>query len=379
MKSNPILLQPIMLAIVNILAVLPLSAQHNYFEHALTIQSSYGVDMVTPTNESGRNFLYGLQVSYDRGIANTDQEWVRVLNAKNISFGLLWHNMTHMRETVDNQDYPNGHAIGVLTTVDFQLLETGGVKFLFIPGLGLTYITETISTQPATSTVGSHLNISLAAKLGMEVPLSDRLSLLAGVNVLHYSNAGIKIPNGGINTLNGFVGLKTALNSKLLDNTHTTSKKTAFHHLPGGSAEIVVGMGRRGKYRSAGGFYRTGLYAGYNYHINQVIGFKAGLDMVYYHSVFDIDRFDETFQYYGSSYDNVRFGGGLGMDIAMGRFAVNGLLGRYIHYNSFHENINWYWTAGFRYYITRNIGFQTTLYMHRVQADFLNWGLVFKI
>lgn len=341
--------------------------------HALSIKPTYGLDMAN-TVGGNRNFLYGLHASYDRDLSASSQAWVNLLNAKGLSFGVLWHNMDHMTEIVESQAYSHGMAIGLLSEVDFQLLQAGSVKFLLTPGVGLTYITQTIKTQPATTTVGSHLNLALSAELGLEIPVSNRTSFLAAANVLHYSNGGLKIPNGGINTVNGSIGIKTALGHA----KHTPSAGSSnFQPIVGSSGELVVGVGQRGKYRTSGGFWRTGVYGGYNYYLNQAVGFKAGLDMVYYHQVFD-GNFEKTFQYYGSSYDRIRLGTSAGAEVALGRFAINGMFGKYLHYNSFH-GVQWYWTSALRYYITPNIGLQSTLYMHRMQADYLNWALVFRI
>lgn len=341
--------------------------------HALSIKPTAGIDMANGGNP--RNFLYGLHISYDRDLLASGQPWVDLLNAKGLSFGVLWHNMDHMRETVDGQMYAQGMAIGMLSEVDFQLLQAGRVKLLFTPGAGFTYITETIDTQPATTTVGSHLNLVLTAELGLELPVSERSSLLATTYILHYSNGGLKIPNGGINTVNGAIGIKTALGHT--QQMHRSGRRSNFQSIVGGSGELVVGAGRRGKYRTKDGFWRTGIYGGYNYHLNQAFGFKAGMDLVYYHQVFD-GNFETTFQYYGSSYDRVRLGASAGAEVELGRFAVNGMFGKYLHYRSFH-GIQWYWTSALRYYLTPNIGLQSTLYMHRVQADYLNWALVFRI
>ncbi len=343
--------------------------------HALSVKPTYGIDM---SGESGgnRNYLYGLHVTYDRDISASNQAWVHLLNAKGLSFGVLWHNMDHMKETVEDQVYSHGNAIGLVSEVDFQLARAGAVKILFTPGVGITYITETIKTQPATTTVGSHLNLALTAELGLDISLSNRTSLTIASNVLHYSNGGLKIPNGGINTINGSLGVKTALGNA--QHTPTSAGNTRFQPLVGSSGELVIGTGRRGKYRTDGGFWRTGVYGGYNYYINQAVGFKVGMDMVYYHQVFDYSDFDATFQYYGSSYDRIRLGASAGAEVGLGRFAVNGMFGRYLHFNSFH-GFMWYWSSALRYYITPNIGLQSTLYMHRMQADYLNWGVVFRI
>lgn len=342
---------------------------------AISVRPTAGVDMADGGG-SNRNFLYGLHISYDRDLSEMNQSWVDLLNAKGLSFGVLWHNMSHMKEVVGGQSYAHGMAIGALSEVDFQLLHVGPMKLLFTPGIGVTYITETIDTQPATTTVGSHLNLTLAAELGLELPVNERTSLLAAASILHYSNGGLKIPNGGINTINGSIGIKTAFGHAQY--VPSSAHRREFPSITGGSAELVIGAGRRGKYRTNDGFWRTGIYGGYNYFINQAVGFKAGMDLVYYHRVFDLENFDATFQYYGSSYDRIRLGTSAGVEVGLGRFAVNGMLGKYLHYRSFH-GIQWYWTSALRYYLTANIGLQTTLYMHHMQADYLNWALVFRI
>ncbi len=345
---------------------------------AISLKPSYGLDLATSSVAGERNFQYGVQATYHRSLTTSAQPWTQLLNAKGFSVGLLWTNMQQMHELVEEAVYDHGHAFGAIAEVDFQLVQLGAAKLSFVPGLGLSYLTKTINTQPATVTVGSHLNMALSAGLQLEVPLGNDLSLLGGGNILHYSNGGMRVPNGGINTFNVSLGLKQGFDTNLPG--HHTRPSRAFKHIEGSSGELAIGMGRRGKYRAPSeGFYRTGVYAGYNYFFNQAFGLKAGFDMVYYHTVFDIDRFDETFQYYGSSYDHIRMGAGVGVDVAMSRLVVSGLVGKYLHYNSYHEDVDWYWTSGLRYYFTPHIGLQSTLYMHRVQADFINWGVVLKI
>ena len=129
--------------------------------------------------------MYGLHVSYDRALSEHNQPWVNLLNAKELSFGVLWSNLHHLTETVDGHTYAHGTAIGLLSAVDFQLTQIGRSQLFFTPGIGLTYITETIDTQPATTTVGSHVNLALNAELGLEIPVSDRTELLVAANILH--------------------------------------------------------------------------------------------------------------------------------------------------------------------------------------------------
>lgn len=350
-------------------------AQLDRAANAISAKAQYGVDVNTDNPNRKNNFLYGLHLSYDKNISFSNNEWVKIVNAKNLSFGLTWHNLNPMKETVEDVAYPGGQAFGALAEVDLQLLKLGGAKLLFTPGMGLAYITENIFTQPATSTVGSHINLMLTGELSLDIPVGRNTSLTAAGNILHYSNAGIIVPNGGWNMITGSVGVKTALNKPV----DAPEGPEIYPHIQGNSAEIWFGTGLRGRYRERHEkFFRSGAYAGYNFYINRAISLKAGSHLVYYHTVFDPNRFDETFQYYGSSLDPIRWGIAAGADLTMGRFVVNAMYGKYLHYRNYH-NVKWYWIYGVRYFFTPNIGIQSTLNLHGVQADYTNWGLILRI
>ena len=351
------------------------TAQLDRSKHAISIKAQYGIDVNGDNPNRKDNYLYGLHVSYDKNVAHSGKEWTRILNAKNVSFGLTWHNLDHMKEVVDGVAYSGGQAFGALAEVDLQLLKLGRVRLLATPGIGLAYITENIFTQPATSTIGSHVNLMVTGELSLEVPVSMNTSLVAGAHIQHYSNGGVVVPNGGMNMLTGSIGVKTAIGHDDAD----TEEPEHYGHIEGNSAELWFGAGVRGRYRDRHGkFYRSGLYAGYNFYLNRAISLKAGSHVVYYHTVFDPDRFDETFQYYGSSLDPIRWGIAAGADFTMGPIVINAMYGKYLHYRNYH-NVKWYWVAGVRYYFTPNIGIQSTLNLHQVQADYANWGLILRI
>ena len=350
-------------------------AQSDQAKHAVSVKAQYGVDINADNPNRKNNFLYGLHISYDKNIASSNRQWVTFVNAKNLSFGLTWHNMDHMKEVVEGVAYPGGQAIGVLAEVDLQLLRLGKVKLMLTPGLGLAYVTEHIFTQPATSTIGGPINLMVTGELGLEVPVGQHTSLVAGGHIIHYSNGGVIVPNGGWNMVAGSVGVKTALNKPV----DISDDPEVYSHIEGNSAELWFGAGVRGRYRDRHGkFFRSGAYAGYNFYINRALSLKAGSHLVYYHTVFDPSRFDETFQYYGSSLDPVRLGVAAGADFTMGRFVVHAMYGKYLHYRNYH-NVKWYWIYGVRYFFTPNIGIQSTLNLHGVQADYTNWGLILRI
>src|SRR5690606_13382840 len=235
-------------------------AQLDRSKHAVSVKAQYGIDVNSDNPNRGDNYLYGLHVSYDKNVAHSNKEWARVLNAKSVSFGVTWHNLNNMKEIVDGVAYSGGQAFGALAEVDLQLLKLGNARLMATPGLGLAYITETVFTQPATSTIGGHLNLMITGELSLEVPVSVNTSLVAGGHIQHYSNGGVVVPNGGWNTVTASIGLKTALGHA----DAFADEPEAYPHMEGNSAELWFGAGVRGRYRDRHGkFFRSGAYAGY--------------------------------------------------------------------------------------------------------------------
>lgn len=159
------------------------------------------------------------------------------------------------------------------------------------------------------------------------------------------------------------------------------SVATNFQQLQKNSFELNLGIGRRGVYESHKGLLKSGLYAGYNFYVNEIFTLKGGFDAVYYYTVFDPSpaRGIQTFQYYGTSYDKWRTGVSFGGETTMWRLALNAQMGKYLHYNSYYKDINWFWTTGLTYYVNPHVGLQAKTYFHTSQADFINYGLVFKM
>jgi hypothetical protein len=336
--------------------------------HYLSLQGGYGWDLnpKSPKNNS----LYQIQLGYHQSLAPLDKPWIKRIQAQQAGIHLGFYQLDRMREEVNGVNYPGGVGVSVHGDVELKLIQLGTTRILFKPGMGLAYLTQTAFTQPATSTIGSHLNISLNAYLSWAVPLHQRLELLASGGFQHFSNGGWAVPNGGWNTFIAQLGLRSRLAQDPHKKEHVTEIKTQKHGL-----ELMIGSGVRGKYRDTSKkFYRSGGYLGYRFHQNESLHWKGGVHALYYHSTFKIEHFDQTFQYYGSSYDPWRVGIAIGAAYQMGRFGVEGMYGKYLHYNSFHD-IHDYWTLGANYRLWGPIHWQSTLYMHKFQADFVQHGI----
>lgn len=320
--------------------------------------------------------LYGLDLTYQKDISHISDDWVKLANARSAGISLVFRDLQFLKGHGDTSANAFGHALGLAANLEFQLLKSGRTTVNLRPGIGLSYLSKTFFTDKRNRFIGSHLNEILKTDLVVQVPLSSSIDLDMGAGFLHYSNGGYNIPNSGINmlSLSGAMRFKKPVLQK-------EEYATRFNQLRKNTFELNLGVGRRGVFESHDGLLKSGVYGGYNYYINDLLSLKAGFDAVYYYTPFDPTpgRDIQTFQYYGTSYDKWRTGVSAGGETTLWRLAVNAQVGKYLHYNSYYKGIEWFWTTGLIYYVSPNAGIQAKTYFHGSQADFINYGLVFKI
>ncbi len=348
--------------------------------------------------------LYGLEGVYHINMANNQADWVRGLNINDVSIALSYRDFSHVYLTKKpGSQGVLGNYYGAVSRISIVLLNVGKTKFMATPGFGFGYAGETYYTNDNTL-VGSHINFTAQIGFKFLTPLSASTQLVGGIDLYHYSNAAFKNPNDGINSINASVGIAHDINVE----APPTAKKQ-FKHYGKNSFELGVGLGRRGLVQTGGGLdpvgyplnvayqktassdlYQSGLYLGYNYRLNHVLALKAGFDAVYYYKTLDtipeVHHFYATYQELGSSYDRLRVGASLGFETWLGKFSMPINIGHYIHYHYFvptyqtgYSPPDFYWSFGVRYYCTPWLALEAKQYLHRTQADYANFGLVFRV
>ncbi len=316
--------------------------------------------------------LYGLDVSYQTDISHITDYWAKLFKAQSAGVGLLYRDLQYLKGFRDTSANAFGQAFGMVGQADFRVFKSGEFTVNFKPAIGLSYLNKTFFTDKRNRFIGSHLNQVIKADLSAQLGLNARLDLIAGAGFLHFSNGGYNIPNSGINMLSLSAGLRFKKAPLQKNEYHT-----GYLPIAKSSFELNVGIGRRGIFEQHGGLLKSGVFAGYNWYLNKAFSFKTGFDAVYYYTVFDGDI--KTFQYYGTSNDQWRTGLSAGPEVSIWRFGLNAQLGKYLHFNRYYEDIKWFWTTGLVYQLTPNVGLQAKTYFHRSQADFINYGLVFKL
>ena len=298
---------------------------------------------------------------------------MKFLSAKNIKYNLVYLDMDQMQFNLWGRNYGFGKVYGATANIDFQIAKFKDFYILFSPTVGIAYITKTVYTDDDSYFFGSHLNAIFDAGIGMQYQFTNEFALTSKVSFLHFSNAGIQLPNAGVNTLSATIGIQKNFGDKINNSdkveTETPIKKKAF--------EIGLGVGQRGKYKMKEAFYRVSISPFYTYFINNTLGFKIGLDAVYYDQVFNPAIYDDSVPYWGKSWKHWRVGSSIGTEVKMNKLSFNANYGYYLYFKSPYEQKT-YWKAGLRYYISPKFGVETMMYAHKVQADFLSFGAFAK-
>lgn len=92
-----------------------------------------------------------------------------------------------------------GSSYSILTHLKLPLNKARNVKFQM--GLGLGYISKPFHLEQnlMNNAIGSCLNVALQLKLLSRIVINNKLTVLPGISIRHFSNGAYKLPNKGIN------------------------------------------------------------------------------------------------------------------------------------------------------------------------------------
>jgi hypothetical protein len=314
----------------------------------------------------------GGELIYHFNTSGSPKEWVKMLKLNSIDIVLNYKNMNNITRVTQPISHEFGNSYAVLGALNLPLITFKKLALNFSPGFGLLYVNKTWFTNQ-NPVIGSHINFASRASLKLIAPINSSAKISAGLDILHYSNAGIRVPNNGMNISSLSLGLikqfKPVQKEKIDSNSNIKYKEHSF--------DFGVNIGRRSVYRSKDGLYKSGIYLGYNYRLNELIGLSVGADAVYYFTVFNPDQFLETYQSNATSFDRWRVGVGAGPDVWMGKLALMIKYGYYLHYNSY-KPIHTYWTTGMKYKLSNWAAIQAKIYINQTEADFVGFGVIFN-
>ena len=362
-------------------------------QNSISVTGFYGLKIFSAEKNYMAGNYWGTEVAYNLNLKNNLSDWVKMLNAKNLSFAFSYFNLdnVYLTQKAGTKGFL-GDDYSLFSRLELSIIQFDKVDFLLTPGFGLTYATKTYRTN-YNPLIGSHINLGAQIGLKLETPVSASTKIQLGLNFFHYSNAAFKLPNDGVNTINSSIGIISDIGYK-----ETPHKTLAFNIDNKSAFEFGLGLGHRGLLQivqqklspadsikqeyAVSHLNNAGFYAGYNYRLNSLLSIKAATDVVYYFVTYNAVNYlskISTSQELGTSYDKFSVGTSLGGDIWLGRFVFEADYGYYLHLKYGQTPIYTYWNFGAKYYLTNWLALEAKEYLHGTEAHYANFGLLFHV
>lgn len=308
-----------------------------------------------------------------------------------------------------------GQSIALYPYLNIPIWKNKCIDLNFKSGVGMSYVTKTFKSatvydengnilfDESNAAIGSHLNVFIAAGLNLEIPISSGFSLVGDYAWNHISNGSVIVPNSGLNMLNGYVGLKYFpyfKNYKQFEKKEMAdiSKNITFQIVASGgirqrhytdNKSLPIASLTISAYKPTTNFYRVG----------------TGID-VFYDGIFTnnlSNLYNRTYLTSNEFKNKLRIGFSLHNELIFGRLTAGIHTGIYLYnpiknaepytdakneilhkgliypYNIEKED-GWFYTRFVgKYTISNNVFLSIGLKTHLQKAEFIEWGLGYKL
>lgn len=279
-----------------------------------------------------------------------------------------------------------GDQVALLGYVNGSYFRTKWFALTFQFGCGIAYFTKHYDYQenPENSYIGSHVNAHIDLELGTEFRLNRFLDLAVRGGLSHTSNGASKLPNYGVNTLTGHVGLRCHLQPRpdYLRTLDTAAKFKRTHNLYFFVApafrqskkdriyytdeELAAGANM---YANMLTYFAGTAQLGYSWHFHPNYRFGAGFDFMYSSELRRHleDEAPAEWKFFSvATFASIEF--------VFNRFVVHGAFAVYLYqHQKYYEYF--YERAGFKFLLgkQKNHFVGIGIKAHAGMADYLEW------
>lgn len=267
-----------------------------------------------------------------------------------------------------------GTADGLYSYLNFHLNTSLKTQFNFRFAAGVGYISKPFNRfeNYKNIAIGSHFNVSINMMYELKHKLSENIQASASFGMTHFSNGAFKTPNLGINIPAVNIGVSYKISIGL------PRIKTVFNSLPlRNEIFTVVSFGSKEIYPADGDrFSAFSLSAGCSHPLSTKRNLTFGLDFFLdYSNLRSLERINEA---PNNDYKVIKEGTFIGQEISFSKLLFLMHLGYYYH-TLYKGDGHVYTRIGLRYCVTKHILANIALKTHYAKADFLEWGIGYKI
>ncbi len=343
-----------------------ISAQESNKNLGISFTQHYG--FLAPhnalVNEIIKNHIKIFELSVYRQ-TDGEKQWHRYYNYPVIGLSAVIFN-TGNSESL-------GRIYGVLPFVDFPL-NKWKVEWNLKFGYGAGFVEKPFNRKSnyKNLVIGSHVNALIYFNSHWNFPITERVKATAGISFTHLSNGSLKRPNLGINMFSTNAGISYYFGNPVVkDLSNVEKREKEFSHV------ILANVGVKEVDKIGGKKY---MIYNTSYNIMRTVSNKSTLGLgtdFFYNSSLEplILRLQNEDK---GKFGNFRMGlsGIYSMD--MGKVSMLMQIGGYLH-TSYDFDKKIYTRIGTRYRINDKIFVNLSLKTHFFVADFIEYGIGYRI
>lgn len=294
-----------------------------------------------------------------------------------------WLNAYHCPETgiaffsaYLNNPAQLGIMYGAYPFINFHLKKSYNEGLNLRVGIGLGYMPVIFNAfdNHKNDVIGSHLNAMVNFRLNYHFYLSDDIRLETGLGLTHCSNGAFQTPNLGINLITANTGLsycisgaKKCTERPFIDTAKTKKIENDFFAAIGGS-----------EVEPPGGERYLDITLSYIAFKRVSSKSKLGLGIDIMDNQANTERLKVDSVFLKNNLSITQFGLKAAYELTLGNLSLPIEMGGYL-YTKYTGNGYVYNRIGIRYYAGKHFIANLTLLTHYAKADFIEWGIGYKL
>lgn len=310
----------------------------------------------------------GLEINLQKSTTGT-RAWQQLYRYPRLGLSFVYFNYFN---PVIGQSF----AISPYLSLPVHRSDRGDIYFRF--GTGLAYFTNPFHRRenPTNNIISAHFNAVIQTRLEYNRRLSNKISLLTGIGLNHYSNGGNAKPNLGVNITTFSLGLNYHPTASV--SFQTPAKKpehTAQKHYV--SISSSLGVKQRDDFDTVRYLVNSMAIAGYR-RLNQKSTLQVALEGFYDPSLFPRRNWDPRVKP-GEKPDIRRASLNVGHELAFGKVSFGTHVGLYI-YRPYKSDAPAFQRLETKVHLHRNIFVAAGLKLHDIiKADIIEYRLGLRI
>jgi len=267
-----------------------------------------------------------------------------------------------------------GAGVSLVPFIDFPLAKGRKTEFDLKFGWGIGYVEKIFDADENYKNVaiGTHLNCALILQPHIKTRISKRFDVNAGLSMAHFSNGAVATPNLGLNLLSVTAGLSYKFGQPLAIDPVPLPPFVKSRRF-----SLFIGGGTKQTYPADGNnYFAFSISGNQSWQIARKSAFGFGADIFYDNSI--TKKLEEEQVKHINSLETMRLGVHGSYEMTISKISLLFNLGGYV-YSEYVSDGTFYQRVGIRYRITDKLFAAMHLKAHWGKADFIEWGIGYRI